>query len=915
MEEVFANTGIQTLCVPLPPNSRFQADEIGRGWQRCACQPDAKKVTYAYIQWQVVAGNAARMFLAVDTTCGDRELGYFCEPEGFVGDFRVTLTGLLNLKGKPLGAPAFEFLIRPPLTGDPKDVHLVVDFGNSRTGALLLEMSGETSPVPQMLPFHLANRWQLDSWQTDGEPGLAASGAWYSARTHWCATPYLSPEVCSKTVYREVRRAGLLHERIENVPEKVSLTPSLFDDLSMARMGPEADLVVGAIRMEGDERTGLSSPKRYLWADDESWLEGANWFMADPSDRFGSAAHAAKLQGPLLRFLPENDADTLLAKADFGEQDLASESPAKPRHAPRTLMVAALYELICQAYAYINSRAYRRATGGASRPRKLRSITLTYPTGMIVQERERLCKQAEKAAAMFHKTLGKHQGAAPLVSLGIDEASAVHLTYIWSELRMLGQDPKLWFSLVGRERAPAGATAAAAPPAAEAGVEPVSPFRQAALRPRRASPAARADQAAGAGDPGQELRIACLDIGGGTSDLMIAKYTCRSGIEDAIQGEVRHRDGISVAGDQLVKRLLERVVVPVFAEAIGLDEGMCQLLFGPEVPRNRALRSLRVGWINRLFVPLAQAYLEAAATTSPAEITHTDSALVAEDVLGSLEAALNRLKGVGYYNIHENLGLVFDPALFEDVVHEVFHDLLFDFCGRIVDHDADIVLLAGLPTKLTVVQDLVRMFLPIAPSRVIPMYKHYAGNWYPYQLGEGRSPGVIVDPKSAVVVGAAINFLAQHGLLPQFRFAMKDTARANAFYWGAMTGAASGISNERLMFRPDSDQAIHEFDTSSQRVLIGRRLGDFEHAEASPAYLLKLETGNRLDRTEVKVRLRRSNHPVTGEEILELESAEGTVAGQPAQKDVNVSLNWRTLADEHFFLDSGGLDNIELLTD
>jgi hypothetical protein len=911
MDEVFANTGIQTLCVALPPNLRFHPDEIGRGWQRCVCQAEATKVNQSFIQWQVVEGNVSRLFLAVDTTCGDRELGYFCEPEGFVGDFRVTIKGLLNLKGKPLGVPAFEFLIRPPLTGDPKDVHLVVDFGNSRTGALLLEMSGETYPIPQMLPFRLANRWQLDSWQADGEPGDGSAACWFSARTHWCATPYLPPEPHSKTVYREVRRAGLLHERIENVPEKVSVTPALFDDLSMARMGPEAELLVGAIRMEGDERTGLSSPKRYLWADDESWLEGANWFMADPSDRFGDGAHASRLQGQLLRFLPESDSDALVEKADYGEADFASESPAKPRHAPRVLMVASLYELLCQAYAYINSRSYRRATGGASRPRKLRSLTLTYPSGMIVQERERLRKQAEKAALIFHKTLGKQQETPPLVSLGIDEASAVHLTYIWSELRMVGQDPKLWFSLVGRvrDRAPA-------PEQAEAVAEPEAPVRQAPIRPqpRRASLAARAHIGAGSGARGQELRIACIDIGGGTSDLMVARYTCEPGIEDAVHGEVLHRDGISVAGDQLVKRLLERVVVPVFADAVGLDEGMCQLLFGPEVPRNRELRSLRVGWINRLFVPLSQAYLQAAATTSPREISHTDSSLVPEDVLSSLEVVLNRLKGVGYYNIRESLGLVFDPALFEDVVHEVFHDLLFDFCGRIVDHDADIVLLAGLPTKLTVVQDLVRMFLPLPPSRVIPMFKQYAGNWYPYQEGEGRSPGVIVDPKSAVVVGAAINFLAQHGLLPQFRFSMKDTARANAFYWGAMTGAISGISNERVMFRPHSDQATHEFVTSSQRVLIGRRLGEFEHAEASPTYLLKVETGNRLERTEVKVRLRRSNHSVTGEEILELESAEGTVAGRTAVKGVNVSLHWRTLADEHFFLDSGGLDNIELLS-
>ena len=60
----------------------------------------------------------------------------------------------------------------------------------------------------------------------------------------------------------------------------------------------------------------------------------------------------------------------------------------------------------------------------------------------------------------------------------------------------------------------------------------------------------------------REVRIACIDIGGGTSDLMIARYSLAAGAVDTISGEMLHRDGISHAGDQLVKRLLERVIVP-----------------------------------------------------------------------------------------------------------------------------------------------------------------------------------------------------------------------------------------------------------------------------------------------------------------------------------------------------------------
>ena len=109
---------------------------------------------------------------------------------------------------------------------------------------------------------------------------------------------------------------------------------------------------------------------------------------------------------------------------------------------------------------------------------------------------------------------------------------------------------------------------------------------------------------------------------------MIAKYNFESKIDDSIRGQVLHQDGISLGGDQLVKRLLETIIVPAFADALGLEEEDVQLLFGPEVPRNREIRAQRVNWMNRLFVPLAQAYLNNAGDDVTEPITHTDPGLV-----------------------------------------------------------------------------------------------------------------------------------------------------------------------------------------------------------------------------------------------------------------------------------------------
>lgn len=924
MHVLFANTGVQTVCVPLRAGSRYSSAQIGYGWQRCRCSAGREgepPKAFHYLQWQVIQSGASKLFLAVDTTCGDPEVGYFCEASALTKDFIVRLEGLLDVQGNPLkGVPPIELCIRPAsaTAGDPKHVHMVIDFGNSRTGALLLELTGEVAQTPQMMPFELVNRYQLDSWDEGGQFVKRPAARWFSSKTHWCNTPYLPAVAQRKTEYHTVEDDESLggwfgrSKKPKQAKVEVLLTPPMFDDLSMVRMGREADDVTQVMRIEGDIRTGVSSPKRYLWADDASWLEGANWHMADPSDRCRTGAYGSTLKGPYLRYVHEDDRDFLLADEEPNQRDFASETPVKPRHAPRCLMTAALYEMLCQAYTYVNSAPYRSSSGDAGRAREIRTMTLTFPSGIIHEEQQRLRAQAQKAIAIFSMTLGRHQRVKPELNLSIDEASAVHLTYIWSELRKLGQDPRLWFSTLHQDRGVK--KPAPAEEAAQAGA--AAGRRRATTRLRRPGTAGRRDEPDAFGDEANEIRIACIDVGGGTTDLMIARYHFESRIDDTIRGQVLHQDGISLAGDQLVKRLLEVIILPAFAEAVGLEEEDVQLLFGPEVPRNREFRSQRIQWINRLFVPLAQAYLNHAVDHVRDEpISHTDPELVDPAILDSLQQVFDRLRGPGYYTVQQELELYLDTEAFEGVVHDVFDELLFDYCQRIVEHEADVVLLAGLPSKLSYLQKLVRMYVPLSPSRIVPMHLHYAGNWYPYQDEKGRNPGVIIDPKSPVVVGAAVEFMARHGMLPQFKFEMRGKAKENSYYWGVMSDATSGIRDERILFHPAEEQAredITEFSTGSQRVIIGRKMNADPNAQATPVYLLKMDVGDRIGRTEVAVKIKRKRATEQHEECLVVESVAGIVAGESAVLGENVHFAWRTLADERYYLDTGGLDNIEV---
>jgi len=103
---------------------------------------------------------------------------------------------MLDRQGQPLqGLPEIGLCLRAATAtaGDAKPVHMVVDFGNSRTGALLIEMAGEVSQTAEMLPLELANRYALDHFNDEGEHISRPNARWFSSKTRWANTPYPEP--------------------------------------------------------------------------------------------------------------------------------------------------------------------------------------------------------------------------------------------------------------------------------------------------------------------------------------------------------------------------------------------------------------------------------------------------------------------------------------------------------------------------------------------------------------------------------------------------------------------------------------------------------------------------------------------------------------------------------------------------
>ena len=91
MHVLFANTGVQYVCEPLRPGTRFTSSDIGLGWQLCELQEGGTPRNLYYVQWRIMNG---KLFVAVDTTCGDPACGFFSSADTLTGDFPVTIKGV-----------------------------------------------------------------------------------------------------------------------------------------------------------------------------------------------------------------------------------------------------------------------------------------------------------------------------------------------------------------------------------------------------------------------------------------------------------------------------------------------------------------------------------------------------------------------------------------------------------------------------------------------------------------------------------------------------------------------------------------------------------------------------------------------------------------------------------------------------
>jgi hypothetical protein len=712
----------------------------------------------------------------------------------------------------------------------PIPVSLVLDLGNSRSTALLVE--GRDAGVFGV-PLEVRNL--SNPVETSSES--------FDSRITFLPSPW------DKAVFP-------------------TATGDSFQWPSIARMGREA--LDRALETPHRYQCTLSGPKRYLWDDrqtDERWhfAQKIGQVASGPS---GGGEHRPVF-GRILKYLPEDSGGAYL-------REDGPQTPADPRYAPRSMMMFAIIEILCQAFSQINGVQYRMFQGKEQNPRVLRHLVLTYPSAMREEERRVYEALVRNAVILTSHVLNIRADLRPNWNaqtdqfepfLFLDEALAAQMVFVYQEAQGT-------FSGSMEELISVYGTAPKDGPA--------------------------------------RLRVASVDIGGGTSDVMIAEYEDKlPGTGTSLSITRLFQDGVGIAGDEVCRAIVEDVIFPQIVAQLPTHQSKGKLLhlFGEgDAGHGSAWRTLRARLVPYLWLPLARCYWAVAEGFSIPDhapdkmhlLTYVfeifDLPAISAQVVGEADRFLGS-EVEGWPGI-ENLFLKFDAQEVERAIERVLREPLRRYADILAQFDVDLLVLAGRTAALPCIKNLFTREMPVPPPRIKSMARYRVGEWYP---SKWKDQGHIKDPKSTVTAGASVLHLASKNKLPGFLIDTMVPAPDKPIY-GLYQDTEPHIARANELFR-NGNQSPQFVYTHGMR--IGFRNVDSQEMEGSPLFEVRpatpdVESALLEDRVSIQFSLTREGNIAVGKVTSQ--------KNQYSFETTDFVLALKTAAYDKYWLDTGVFD-------
>lgn len=587
------------------------------------------------------------------------------------------------------------------------DVDLVIDVGNSNTCALIFENSYDS-----VFNFNKVKKIEIQDLEN---PMLCYRDSFPTS-----------------VVFKEASFGSFNTEL--NINNK-------FQWPSPLRIGYEAERTINqsnvALKLTREVKTYNSSPKRYLWDNRHSTFE---WEYHQ--DQINTPPKKVFKKGISEQL---NSDGSLCRDGVFGTKSFFSR---------KSLMTFVYIELLCHALRQINSIEYRSTHGSPGKKRKIKRVTISCPTAMIKDEQIVLRECALEAMSIINNYNYFVHGASnnddnynssievipSLSDLKLDltnlekrkdwiydEATSPQMVFIYGAIKhKFDGNPDLFFNLFGKENPNSGKF-------------------------------------------NKSVTIGSLDIGGGTSDLMICKYNYEFNEITTIRPEPLFWESFNLAGDDLLKDVIQNIilegkinreedngctgVIENYARSRGINDITQKLngFFGRD-SNNIGYKGklMRVNFINQIAIPIALKYMENA--NSDKEVTFKYS-----DFFQSRPPSADLLN---YFETHfefrfDELVWKISPTKTNEIIMSVFSKLIRQIAVIINQYSCDIVVLSGRPCSFNALENLFLKYHPVSPNRLINLNTYWIGRWYPF----ADNDGYIADPKTVVSVGSLISLM------------------------------------------------------------------------------------------------------------------------------------------------------------
>jgi hypothetical protein len=503
---------------------------------------------------------------------------------------------------------------------------------------------------------------------------------------------------------------------------------------SFVRIGYEAENLINTstinLNLGYELKSYNSSPKRYLW--DKNPSESEWEFYPKDLNKINKVylsgiSEQLKIDGSL------TDGDV------FGSKSLFSRN---------SLMKFVFLELLIHAYVQINSYKFREEHGNLTVPRTLKRITISCPTGMIQYEQVALREAAEDACKLlnnyvkyyFDSNENKFWFELPEIIPSIkdiakklpdledrkdwiyDEATSCQLVFIYSLIskKLQGNNYVIDNYLFKNK---------------------------------------------------DKITIGSIDIGAGTTDVMIANYSLNKEHKTInIKPDPQYWDSFKLAGDDLLKEVIQQVIIEGKINA-SIDEGCTGVIenfakskgveniseklngfFGQDSNNiGYKAKMMRKAFIHQVAIPIAMHYLKYANSKKNDLVTF-------EEIIGKefknkeLIIYFEKHFGFNFLEIKWNI----NSNKINAITNSVFDSIVKQLCLVLNQYECDYVVLSGKPCSLESLEEIFLKYLTSSPNNLINLNTYWIGKWFPFS----DNRGYVEDPKTMVSVGAIIALMA-----------------------------------------------------------------------------------------------------------------------------------------------------------